>query len=521
MKKLAYIILSILLMPYVSQAQGLFDVSRYSNTDILGTARYMSMAGSMGAVGGDPSAVIDNPGALGIYRSSELSFTLNATPSVTFANSDNWSTKKNDFFFNFNQLSYILSVNSGREKGYVSSNFAFTYNRLKDFNRKSYIRADNVSSMANYIAGMTNGFAPSALISDNEFAPYMSILGYESYLINPGAGADSIQYSPISQTANQMAYMAVESGRIDEYNFSYAANVGHFLYIGAGIGLQTINYRLSSTNGEYYNGGQRFSLDNIFSTTGIGTVLRVGIIARPVSFMRIGFSFQSPVWYSMNDSYRASAKSEGILERGTVKFETPRAYSEYDFNAPLKFQASLGFVFGKVGLLNVDYQYTHNKGSRLIDKYSEQDIFAEPYFSFENDDIKANALTSHLLKIGAEFRVAQQFSFRAGFAYETKNIASSATRYLMDNTTRTDVQMFHDMGSLYAAGGFGYRYNGFGIDITYAYARHNQEFSPYQSGATLLDNGYFGVPKGEINPKSLANVHTNRHNVVLTLLYKF
>ena len=51
-------------------SQGLMDASRMANTDVMGTARYMSMAGSMGALGGDPSAVLDNPAALGIYRSS-------------------------------------------------------------------------------------------------------------------------------------------------------------------------------------------------------------------------------------------------------------------------------------------------------------------------------------------------------------------------------------------------------------------------------------------------------------------
>ena len=50
------------------QAQGVFDVMRYTGTDIMGTARYMSMAGAFGALGGDVSAVIDNPAGLGIYR---------------------------------------------------------------------------------------------------------------------------------------------------------------------------------------------------------------------------------------------------------------------------------------------------------------------------------------------------------------------------------------------------------------------------------------------------------------------
>ena len=103
MKKLSILfILSVLGISVFGQS--VLDVMKYTDRDILGTARYMSMAGSMGALGGDPTAIYDNPAGLGIYRSSELSFTLNATPSVTKSYSSDISKTDNKFFFNFNQL---------------------------------------------------------------------------------------------------------------------------------------------------------------------------------------------------------------------------------------------------------------------------------------------------------------------------------------------------------------------------------------------------------------------------------
>ena len=110
MKRIIIFLNCALCIVHCAFCQGLMDASKYANTDILGTARYMSMAGSMGALGGDPSAIIDNPAALGIYRSSELSFTLNAMPSVTSATSSTSKVKQNDFFFNFNQLSYVVAT---------------------------------------------------------------------------------------------------------------------------------------------------------------------------------------------------------------------------------------------------------------------------------------------------------------------------------------------------------------------------------------------------------------------------
>ncbi|MBQ5926243.1 MAG: hypothetical protein IIX03_05955, partial [Paludibacteraceae bacterium] len=191
-------------------SQGLMDASRMANTDIMGTARYMSMAGSMGALGGDPSAIFDNPAALGIYRSSEFSFTLNATPSVSRSCSPTDQMKANDFFFNFNQLSYIVSLQSGKDKGFVSSNFSFSYNRLKDFHRKTRVAESNTQSITSMIADFSSGFYPSDLHKDNLYVPYLSILGYEGYLMDPMA--DSMFYSPYADRAAHMRYLGEESG---------------------------------------------------------------------------------------------------------------------------------------------------------------------------------------------------------------------------------------------------------------------------------------------------------------------
>lgn len=497
-------------------AQGVLDVMKYTDRDILGTARYMSMAGSMGALGGDPSSIFDNPAALGIYRSSELSFTLNATPSVTKTVSD-ISKVDNKFFFNFNQFSYVLSIPSGKDKGYVSSNFSFSYNRLKDFHRRVSIGGNSGnSSLAGYMADFTQGFYPSSISSDNEYVPYLSVLGYEGYVIDPN-GADSSMYLPYDFNVSQTGYYAVEKGRVEEYNISYAANVGHFLYLGVGFGIQNLYYKLESENGEVYTNGSNMILSNVFKTTGVGYNIRLGVIARPVSFLRLGFSFQSPIWYSMTDNMRGNIITNGTSPQGDISFSTPQGYSSYGLNMPLKLQASVALILGKSGLINFDYVYSDNSTAKLKDEQSNN-IFSEPTFAFENSEIKQYGLKNHLFKIGAEYRIASQFAFRAGFAYQTPGVSENAPRNLMNNTIRTDTEFFVDNTSLYGSVGFGYRYNGFGIDLTYAYSESNQSFNFYQNNATLMTNGYFGV---DANYSSNAKIKTIRHNAVMTLSFKF
>ena len=46
------------------------DVQRLSERQIIGTACFVGMGGAMTAIGGDPSAVLDNPAGLGLYRRS-------------------------------------------------------------------------------------------------------------------------------------------------------------------------------------------------------------------------------------------------------------------------------------------------------------------------------------------------------------------------------------------------------------------------------------------------------------------
>jgi len=77
MKKEIGILVVVMLNSLIISAQSELDISKFIIPDIAGTARYMSMGGAMGAVGGDASAIKDNPAGLGIYRSSEMTGTLN------------------------------------------------------------------------------------------------------------------------------------------------------------------------------------------------------------------------------------------------------------------------------------------------------------------------------------------------------------------------------------------------------------------------------------------------------------
>ena len=80
MKKLYFTVSAIIaagFVPSTMSAQSATDAYQVSQYDLKGTARFMSMAGAFGALGGDLSTLSQNPAGIGVYRSNELGFTLN------------------------------------------------------------------------------------------------------------------------------------------------------------------------------------------------------------------------------------------------------------------------------------------------------------------------------------------------------------------------------------------------------------------------------------------------------------
>ena len=526
MRKVIISILAVWGAVSLSYGQGVTDATHFGDNGIMGTARYMGMAGSFGALGGDPSAIIDNPAGLGIYRGSELSFTLNPTIINTTTGNNGEYGKARDFFFNFNQAALVLAFPSGRDKGYVSSNFSFTYNRLKDFHRSvQYVNNAPSGSLSGYLAGFTNGFEPSSITEDNVYVPFLSVLGYNAYCFDPNP-QDTLNYLPYGDQNSTSAYRGTEYGRVEEYNFSYAANIGHVVYFGMGLGIQTLDYRMVSDNGEVFSAADGSTpnvvLSNSYSAYGVGVNFKAGLIVRAAPFLRLAASIHTPTYYSMTESWTGQMTSVGMIDRDAQAQYSLSSNSYFDYNSPLRFQASAAFIIGKSALINIDYQLADYQHMRLRDESSDG-LFSGDAFGYENSEINRYAKLSHLIKIGAEYRIASTYSLRAGFAYQTSNIAESAPYNLMGNSTRTRTDYFIDKGSVYGAVGFGYRYNGFGIDIAYMLRCKTDGFATYQRDAQLFaNNAYYGVDENMAQQvRTMTDVKSMYHNIAVTLLYKF
>ena len=491
------------------QAQGVFDVMRYTGTDIMGTARYMSMAGAFGALGGDVSAVIDNPAGLGIYRMAEATLTadVTATKAQTAWGTDASALKAN---FALNNAAFVWSfIDREQTKGWVANNIGFTYNRLKNFNRTTLaVDAMAQHSMTNFMADFTAGIEESALLAenkpyDNVDIPYLSELAYQGYLINPDTlTAGNKWYSLLDANEKSQAnYKAVENGYVDEFSFAYGANISNVFYWGASFNLQTISYSVQSLYGEKFEKGGEFTLRNTLKTSGAGYNFKFGFIVRPASWLRLGFSVHTPTYYTLSD-YHYATMDYNIATDKKGNLETPVAKAYYKMQSPMRLQASAAFVFGKSALVSFDYQFTNYKQTKIAQDQTQLSV--DDAYADVMTDINDYVSNGHLFKLGAEYRITEGFSVRAGAAYRMPHVSDDAVKNVPLNTTRTDMEYFADKGMCYGSLGLGYRgRKGFGFDLAYAYRLQRDSFRPYPDSATE------------------AIVKSHAHNAVLTLSYKF
>ena len=123
-------------VPSTLMAQSALDAYSISQNDLRGSARFMSMGGAFTALGGDISTLNQNPGGIGVYRSSDLAATLDITMNSTKFLGGNGSQKANHTRVACNNFGYIGTVNLGSSSVMPFFNWGASYSRVASFDRR-------------------------------------------------------------------------------------------------------------------------------------------------------------------------------------------------------------------------------------------------------------------------------------------------------------------------------------------------------------------------------------------------
>lgn len=513
MKKL-YITLLLCGASLMATAQGTFDVLKMSETQLNGTSRYMSMAGAFGALGGDVSAISQNPGGIGVYRKSDISVTMN----LNFLSSKTpGGDKLTNTKFWFNNVGYVGSMKIDSDF-FKYFNWGFSFNRINSFQRR-YQGGYNVNnSLTNKIAqNLTNGnWTEEDLSVDNysgniyydSNAPWLGILAYQSYLLNPNSDG-SLQGLATNGTTGSANYYVDEKGHTDEYNITLGGNFKNTVYWGINFGITDLDFDSYQYYGEdldnamiydyRFNDGSTtlgyagYDFQSYQETRGTGYNFKMGVIVRPINQLRIGAAFHTPTYYDMKDLYKVQSgfdlqvNGDDNLFQGNTETGEEGYYDEYRYTikTPWRFIGSLAVVPSSKGMISMDYEYVGANTMRCGDEGGHN-------YADTEQKIKDQLQASHILRVGAEYRATQNLSLRAGYSYQTSPVKDAVKGVSNNNVdvVSSNYMYQYDKSNQYITCGLGYRYKSFYADAAYVHQTRTSQYHAYpgEQGEEVKDN---------------------------------
>lgn len=460
MKKVFLLSSLLLTIILATKGQNSVDVLRYSQSYNNGSSRFNAMGGAFGALGGDISSIAINPAGMGIYLSSEFSF----TPSLYFSNTntttDQWSAGGHKNNFNFNNIGMVATSRfKNDDVGWRGFQFGVGLNRLNNFNREiNILDHNNRGSLITDYQTQAYGLSPDQL---NAFT---TDLAWKSYLFEDTTRVNGniLAYtSPLGNGGTKQIERLLQWGSVNELLFALSGSYEDKFYIGCAVGLPFSRYYEQVRHEEYDDldtiaGFDSFVMNRYLETKGNGVNFKLGVIIRPVSMLRFGFSFQSPTWYSMSDYYYNDIKQVYDGGSSTETLKSPNGNFDYYLTTPMKINGSIALVFGKFMLFDFDVEFVD---------YREGYLNSNSYAFFdENNEVNMKYTSAINLKAGMEFKL-DPMAIRLGFASYGSPYASN----------------INDGSRLQFSGGFGFRDENMFFDMAYIYTMQNEDYYMYNS----------------------------------------
>ncbi len=474
------------------QSQDITDAIRFSQENLNGTARFRAMGGAFGALGGDFSSLNVNPAGSAIFANNQVTFTLNSFGTNNKSNYFGTKTDENSSTFDINQFGGVFVLkNTDRSSDWKKFSFAMNYENSNNFDNAVFSAGTNPNSIGNYFtyyANINGGESLSNLQlqsgenitdlydylgSNYGFGSQQAFLGYQGYIIDEASNYDEntnrnyVSLIPSGGNYYQENYFE-SNGYNGKLTFNASGQYKDKFYFGVNINTHFIDYKQSTSfyeenNNNLFSGVQRLRFDNELTTYGNGVSIHLGAIAKVTKEVRLGLSYESPTWYEMNDKLTqglavVSADALGELPTDYVNPRIINVYEPYQLQTPAKWTGSFAYVYGKSGLLSIDYSLKDYGNTEFI-----------PKDDYRNANRELNNLLglSSELRIGGEYRI-NELSLRAGYRTEQSPYKNGKT-----------------IGELTGfSTGFGYNFGGTRLDLAYSHTQRDSQKHFFSIGMT-------------------------------------
>ena len=496
MKKKLLIFTS-LLIAGTMQAQEISDALRYSQNNLTGTARFRAMSGAFGALGGDLSSINVNPAGSVVFLNNQLGLSLSSFNATNNSNYFDSKATENNNQLEINQLGAVFVFkNNDPNTKWRKFTLGINYENTHNYDNTSFAMGTNpFNSIDSYFLSFANG-VPLGVITGNNFNnlffnEQQAFLGYEGYVINPvnDNSNNSLYTSNVPSGGNYYhENYVVASGFNGKVSFNMATQYEDKISLGLNLNSHFTDFRRSSTffednSNNPQNGLQALRFDNDLHTYGNGFSFQLGSIFKITNELRAGLAYESPTWYRLNDELQQRLVTVDAIDGENFNNDiNPRVinlFPTYRLKTPSRWTASTAYIFGKKGLLSIDYTYVD---------YSNIEFrpTSDSYFRSLNNQMNNLLNGAHELRLGAEVRL-QEWSLRGGYRFEQSPYKNGHT--------------IGDLNSLSA--GFGYNFGATKVDLAYMYAKRN------------LNQGFFA--QGFTDGANISNVN---NNVTLSLLFE-
>ncbi|PKQ70497.1 hypothetical protein [Raineya orbicola] len=449
------------------------------NTMPMGTARTQALGGTGVTMGADLYSCILNPAGLGLAKRGQVTLGLGMN---NFGASTDYISKTIEDSYSFLKLNHFgwisplttSTENSGNSLS--SGSIAVSITRSNNYQKRfEYEGINTRSTMADRFSFLADGI--HARVFENEAATGeiydLASLAYATFVINPYVN-DSTSYYTEFRDINDNLVAPIrqrESYRVrggeTMINISYGSSINDKFYWGAGFGIGSIRYKLSSiyeenlTRQATVNELQSFSLTNQRSVTGGGVNFNFGFIYRPVEMFRIGGSVQSPTAYlltEIDDNEMTATFAGSSFQPATARMV--QSQLDYNFVSPWRLNTGILVQFKKFGFFTAEAEWVTYGGMNLSTDVDVQGFSLDA----DNRTIKNLYKTALNLRAGLEGRTGI-FRGRLGVAY-----FQDPYKIKLDDLNRNIMSY---------TGGIGIFSKNSAIDLAVTYTAYRSIYTPY------------------------------------------
>lgn len=477
-----YFLLFTALSMSIASAQNITDGLRYSTESNVGSARFTALSGAMGALGGDLSAMENNPAGGAVFVNSNLTLSGSLTDVKNTSTYFNNSENSFDDRLNLNQVGGIFvfqnfSESSSLKKLTVGVNYQISNN----FHNEIFLSGIGNQTIAGFFLAQAQGIPldnletqPGESISSlyqylgetSGTSAQNAFLGYQGYLydaLDPENPQNTSYVSNVAGDRFNHQYLSLTKGYNNKFTVNIAAQVTNDFFFGVNLNTHSLDFRKSEffveSNNNIGSTINRIGFENNLTAYGAGVSAQIGAIARIANNFRVGLALDTPTWFQITEEtsqyLETQRKEDGNNVTAIVDPRVINVFEDYTLKTPGKVTASAAYIFNQNGLISFDYSYKDYSNIKFTPANGS-------YFDSVNQSIETMLKGASVFRAGAEYRI-NQISLRGGFHYEE-------SPYKEDKTLG-DVMGF----SL----GTGYNFGNFNVDLAYSRSEQKREIPLY------------------------------------------